>query len=246
MQILNDTSKCCIIIPCYNEASRLDVEKFTTFASVRPAIHFLFVNDGSIDNTAVILDRLSSSGSSFSFINLEINCGKAEAVRQGAKKAFTAGFEFVGFLDADLSTPLSEIDLLVGKIIESDSDIVMGCRLQRLGATIDRSNKRHYLGRVFATFASIILKMHVYDTQCGAKLFKSSQYYLFDRPFITQWLFDIEILARYRNFNGLDRSLNKISEVPLNEWKEVGGSKLKLKHLIKVPFELLKIHRQYN
>jgi hypothetical protein len=86
----------------------------------------------------------------------------------------------------------------------------------------------------------------VYDSQCGAKVFRSDVInVLFADPFVTQWLFDVEILVRLRNHLGSERFLKSAVEVPLTEWQEVGGSKLKLAHMARVPLELLRIRRKY-
>ena len=113
---------------------------------------------------------------------------------------------------------------------------------KRLGATIERKTTRHLLGRVFFTFANMIIKLPAYDTQCGAKLFRSELLFLFEEKFITKWLFDIEILGRYRNKYGIKAALDNIIEVPVNSWMEVGGSKFEFVHMLKAPFELYSIH----
>jgi len=99
-----------------------------------------------------------------------------------------------------------------------------------LGYDIERSAVRHYLGRVFATAASVILKARVYDTQCGAKLFRvgaALQAALGD-PFPDRWSFDVELLARllYPPPGVPPVAPDQIVEVPLTEWRDVGGSKL--------------------
>ena len=124
--------------------------------------------------------------------------------------------------------------------------MILCSRIKRLGASVERNRKRHILGRVFSTFASIILKLPVYDTQCGAKIVCTSVIDdAFEHTFITKWLFDIEIIARLRN-KYPEKILHILFEHPITQWKDVSGSKLKLKHMLKVPFELIKIKRKYN
>jgi hypothetical protein len=115
-----------------------------------------------------------------------------------------------------------------------------------MGATVHRNGSRHYLGRIFSTFSSMILRMPVYDSQCGAKIFSSDLHVLFTDSFLTRWLFDVELLARYRNVYGLESALKQIIEVPVQSWSEKAGSKLRFTYMLKVPFELLKIFRRYN
>jgi dolichyl-phosphate beta-glucosyltransferase len=137
--------------------------------------------------------------SHFRLIELEKDQGKAEAVRQGILNAISSGARYVGYWDADLATPLSAIpDFLDQMKRQTDLLMVVGARVQLLGRKIVRKHYRHYLGRLFATLASIILRLPVYDTQCGAKLFVTDQQvvFAFREPFLSRWVFDVEIIAR--------------------------------------------------
>ncbi len=240
--------KTIIIVPCYNEEKRLNTLAFSDFVRVYPDIDFMFVNDGSTDNTRrVIQEFCKKFPNNMFFLDLDKNSGKAEAVRKGVLKALSENkYEFIGFWDADLATPLSEISFFLEVAKKKSAKIIMGSRLQRLGSIVIRKKSRHYLGRIFSTFASIILKLPVYDTQCGAKLFHSTICDIFNESFCTKWLFDIELLARYRNTYGIEQTLVSVVEVPVNKWEEVSGSKLKLSYMLKVPFELIKIRNKYN
>jgi glycosyltransferase involved in cell wall biosynthesis len=238
--------KACIVIPCYNEALRLRLDDFEAFIKARTEIDFLFVNDGSTDSTLEVLTNFRALyPQRVQVLNLTTNSGKAEAVRRGVCEAYQRkNWEYLGFWDADLATPLHEIPNLLEQCLTKN--LAIGSRMKRLGAKIERKRWRHLLGRVFSTFASIILKLPVYDTQCGAKLFKADMGSLFESPFITKWLFDIELLARYRNTYGLEGALNDIIEVPIGAWEEKGGSKLKVSYMLKVPLELMRISKRYN
>lgn len=243
-------SKICVIIPCYNEAQRLNVDVFFKFISANSEIFsFLFVNDGSKDATLSLLEKLSANNSDNCFVlNLTKNSGKAEAVRQGINKAYEMNkYSHVAYFDADLATPLTELFLLKAITDEKPHLLMVLCsRIKRLGAKIERNKKRHILGRVFSTLSSIILNLPVYDTQCGAKLIKAEIIpQVFNEPFITSWLFDIEIIARIRNLNP-HHIESLLHEHPVTNWADIGGSKLKFKHMVKVPLELLKINRRYN
>ncbi|MDX2171848.1 MAG: glycosyltransferase family 2 protein [Bacteroidota bacterium] len=242
-------TKTCIIIPCYNEASRLKVNLFTDFLNNNKGYDILFVNDGSSDNTLDVIYKISNNYPDNCFVlNLEKNAGKAEAIRQGIlKMASSNKYKYLAYLDADLATPFSEV-LLMENIAEQNPDLwlILCSRWKRLGSNIIRKRKRHLLGRVFATFASIILKLPVYDTQCGAKLIRSDiASSIFNEPFITSWLFDIELIARIRNLNKANIE-QLLFEHAVMEWQDVEGSKLKLSHMFKVPLQLLKINRKYN
>ena len=99
-----------IVIPCFNEAKRLDLAAFEQFAAENPDANFLFVDDGSADDTRQMLDRLADRISDrASVLVLEQNSGKAEAVRRGITRALEAEPTYVGYWDADLATPLPVI-----------------------------------------------------------------------------------------------------------------------------------------
>lgn len=193
--------KASIVVPCYNEEKRLPVEKYCNFLKEVDNVSLLFVNDGSTDKTINILDILYKDfPDKCSVLQLIKNSGKAEAVRRGILEAIKSQGQYVGFWDADLSTPLGTI-LDFCKFIDEHPSIYMifGARVQLLGKTIERSKFRHYAGRVFATIISVMFNLKVYDTQCGAKLFRVTPEIsqIFQKEFLTQWIFDVEIIARW-------------------------------------------------
>ena len=237
-------SKTCIIIPCFNEEDRLPIEIFSRYIE-SSSVCFLFVDDGSTDKTADVLHDLEiKHPQSVQSVHLETNSGKAEAVRQGIMKALEwQPFEFVGYFDADLATPLNEIDH-IRHYLQQDNNytFAMGSRVKRLGSTIHRTALRHYLGRIFATTVSWMHDIPVYDSQCGAKLIESKlAKIIFNEPFISKWLFDFELILRTQQLKGLDA----IIEVPLRSWKEKKGSKINALQFLKVPRDLLKIKNKY-
>ncbi|MGL4943434.1 MAG: glycosyltransferase [Thermoguttaceae bacterium] len=244
-----------IVVPCYNEAKRLSVTAFAEFGSGQRDIGLLFVDDGSRDNTAEVLANLcQTSPDLLHTISLERNGGKAEAVRQGMLHIFNSGNampRYVGYWDADLATPLEAIPEFVATL---DSDptliLVLGARLLLLGRHIERRWIRHILGRCFATAASNLLTLPVYDTQCGAKLFRvcPAVEQLFAEKFQTRWIFDVEILARMLTQQDAEsrRALqNRLYELPLLKWCDVAGSKLKYSDFVRAVFEYATIYWHY-
>ncbi len=237
--------KICIVIPCYNEQFRLPTEEFSIGYNTFH-YYYLFVNDGSQDLTISILNEFRKEKEDrVSILDCKENCGKAEAVRKGVLAALKQqDFSVIGYLDADLATPLSEISAIVNQI-SGDIHFAFGSRIKRIGANIKRKWYRHILGRIFATIASKLLKIGVYDTQCGAKFFdKNIIENLFSEKFETKWIFDLELFFRFKNlYKNID--INSVAkEVPLENWKDVGGSKLKLTHLFKIPWELAKLWKR--
>lgn len=241
-----------MIVPCYNEAARLQQKKFLDFRMGNCDLRFLFVNDGSSDETQSVLDAMSAQGlDRIASLRLRNNVGKAEAVRQGMLHGLKDNPDFIGFLDADLATSLEELPSFC-KVMEVDPAIVlvMGARIRLLGRTIERHTARHYIGRVFATFASIALRMSVYDTQCGAKLFRRTPETssLFAQKFISRWVFDVEILARLAASNcdlGFAAEFG-ITELPLMEWRDVHGSKVKFIDGVRAYADIVRIGWRYR
>jgi glycosyltransferase involved in cell wall biosynthesis len=176
------------------------------------------------------------------------NRGKAETVRHGICTAVDREFEYVGFWDADLATPLAEIPEFMGVFAEHpELDMVFGSRVKLLGRHVERKASRHYLGRVFATFISTMLGLPIYDSQCGAKIFRvrPNTRSLFERPFLSRWVFDVEILARYLSAVGPAAATAAIYEFPLHSWVDVGGSKLKAMDFLVAFRDVLRIRRAY-
>ena len=241
-------SRAVIVVPCFNEARRLDAEAFARFAPPGHDVRFLFVDDGSTDGTREALARLAlADPSRFQVLALERNRGKAEAVRRGMLQALASGAEQAGYWDADLATPLEEIPRFMDLLDRRPGvEIVLGSRVALLGRSIERRAVRHYTGRVFATAASLALRLPVYDTQCGAKLFRNTPAVaaLFAEPFASRWIFDVEIvarLARARRGSSLPAPRDAIYELPLERWRDVGGSKIGVLDFPRAALQLIRI-----
>lgn len=239
-----------IVVPCYNESSRLPVARFEQYIQ-STATEFVFVDDGSTDTTIEILKKIElAHPDQVVVVSCGRNMGKGEAVRQGINMAFARHVDYVGFWDADLATPLEAIgDFLAEFALRSDCLMVFGARVQLLGRKIDRSVLRHYLGRVFATVASLVLRLPIYDTQCGAKLFRVTPVIvsLFATPFCSRWTFDVEIIARYiQRVGSVTTAASQIVEFPLYIWKDVAGSKVKPRHFLIALFDMFRIYLAYG
>ena len=152
-----------LVVPCFNEATRLRGDDFLRASLPGHQLHLHFVDDGSSDGTAALLASLAArSPERVSHSQLPQNRGKGEAVRAGMLTALGTGYDFVGFWDADLATPLDELSLFVDTLTaRPDIDIVIGARVALLGRRIDRKLYRHAYGRVFATAVSQLLSLEV-------------------------------------------------------------------------------------
>ena len=241
-----------IVVPCYNEADRLDLPAFRSFADTQPDIRFLFVNDGSTDLTQEVVESLRAEDpAAFDVLSLERNQGKATAVRLGLLEALASSPSVVGYWDADLSTPLDEIPRFVG-VLEAQPELiaVFGSRMRSLGRHIERRPARHYSGRLFATLAAMTLGLAVYDTQCGAKAFRATVALgdLLQSPFRSRWIFDVELIARLARHlaeDGKGGPEHRILELPLNQWCDVAGSKIGPGDGLRAFVDLWRIRRAY-
>jgi dolichyl-phosphate beta-glucosyltransferase len=243
-------SRLTLVVPCYNEERRLDAEAFRSLSIEGHTVDFLFVNDGSTDGTLRLLQSLHDSDPRrFAVLNLEQNSGKAEAVRRGFLAAMEQPADYIGFWDADLATPLAELSGFLD-ILEARPAlaIVIGARVRLLGREISRRPSRHYIGRVGATLISSSLGLAVYDTQCGAKVFRADSALrdVFSQPFLSRWIFDVEIIARYVQLLGRDAVAGAMYELPVKRWQDVTGSKVKSHDFLRALHDLWKIRRAYR
>lgn len=223
-----------LVVPCHNEAVRLDPDAFLRFASTHPGVHLVMVDDGSTDATGEVLERMRAAApASMTTLRHSPRRGKGEAVRAGILAGLARNAALVGFLDADLSTPLAAVDDFLTVLRDRPSvEFVLGSRVMLLGRDIRRKATRHYLGRVFATAVSHALDLPVYDTQCGAKILRvnAATAALFDAPFHSGWIFDVELLERYLRLpvpSGEPARRDRLYELALTTWHDRPGSKLR-------------------
>jgi dolichyl-phosphate beta-glucosyltransferase len=240
-----------LVVPCYNEAARLDPQAFLRFAATHPTVRLLMIDDGSVDATPEILAGMCTAApGSVEALQKPSRSGKAEAVRTGILAGIERGAALVGFLDADLSTPLRAIDdfltVLRGR---PELDFVLGSRVMLLGRDVKRKATRHYIGRVFATAVSHALDLPVYDTQCGAKVLRvdGATATLFHRPFRSPWIFDVELIARYLQLPvaaGEPARRDRMYELVVPAWHDIAGSKLRSSDFARAAVDLAHIWRE--
>ncbi|TDQ31080.1 response regulator [Zeaxanthinibacter enoshimensis] len=238
-----------VIIPCYNEEERLSSADFKAFTSGNLGYHLCFVNDGSTDNTLQVLEALREGNEDhISIYNCEKNGGKAEAVRLGIRHMVQdPQYDFIGYLDADLSTDFSDFDSLVQTIKKSEYKIVSGSRINRMGANISKDGARKLISKSINLIIQKILHMPFKDTQCGAKIMRRDvAQHMFTKKFITRWLFDVEIFMRMRKFYGKEQVQDLICEKPLNRWIHADGSKLSMKDSFRIVGQLAQIATHYR
>jgi len=239
-----------LVVPCFNEARRLDTEAFTGLAR-SGRLTVLFVDDGSLDSTPSVIDRMSEQCDGISALFLPHNKGKAEAVRAGLLHGLKGGAPVVGYCDADLATPPDELLRLLDTLEDHPAtEVVMGSRIARLGSTIQRSGARHVLGRIFASAASWALGVTTYDTQCGAKFFRSTPMLeaALATPFPSAWSFDVRLMDRLLRGGGPIPGLpaDSFVEVPLRSWIDVGGSKVDVSGSVKAFIDVIRMRFEHG
>jgi len=238
----------CIVIPCYNEEKGLAIQEYVHFVENNPTVLICFVNDGSTDATLEILEGLKNKyPEHVKVLSYKNNRGKAEAIRSGVhfcNENYT--FDYLAYLDADLATSLEECAAMTSNF-NNKITFVFGSRIRRIGAVIERSPFRFFAGRIIATIISHILKLNVYDTQCGCKVFtKTLAEEVFKKPFVSKWLFDVELFDRIIKFYGREVVLEKMLEVPLLRWVDRGDSKVKATYFLKLWVDLYLINKICN
>jgi len=234
-------TKTTLIVPCFNEADRFWPDEFQNLIGMSDA-HLLFVNDGSTDDTANILQAtVAEIGCKAELMTLANNGGKGEAVRLGLCQAIDQGADMIGFIDADMATSTRDVCRLLDAVRDGRADVILGSRVALLGYDIRRSPVRHYLGRVFATAAALTLGLPIYDTQCGAKFFRvtDSVKAALAEPFHSRWAFDVELIGRILVLTGPERMM----EMPLQSWHSRPGSTLSFPVMVRSFLELISIYR---
>lgn len=228
-----------LVVPCYNEADRFRPEGLRSLLA-DSRVTLRLVDDGSRDRTWDVLQGFAAENPErVTAVTLGKNRGKAEAVRAGMSGVDAP---FVGFIDADLSTSIEDTLALVDEAERTRRAAVIGSRVALSGRNILRDRRRHYSGRVFATAASLALDATIYDTQCGAKVFRNDDRFraAIGQPFASRWAFDVELLGRllFGDSRHPPLSQDEIVEVPLQRWEDVPGSKITAGDFVKTGIEL--------
>lgn len=232
-----------VVIPCYNEAERLDIAAFMAFLRDFRCVDLVFVNDGSRDATLEVLQEIHAAfPDRVDVLSLSRNSGKAEAVRQGLLHATSSDAAFVGYWDADLATPLEAIEdfARVGARYD-DIQVIYGARRMLLGHRVERTLLRRTVSRICATLARLAVRLPIGDTQCGAKLLRNSPKLVrgLETPFLGGWLFDVELFTRISEHLGT--SGTAFYEYPLAEWTEIAGSKVSGRAILRSGFSMLRL-----
>ena len=234
-----------IVVPCFNEAGRWNADYWSSMLAL-DGVRWVFVDDGSRDGTRGLIDDLAGSSSGLArAVHLDRNRGKAEAVRAGMLAALDDGSESVGFMDADGAFAVGDVERFVALMSvkrTDDVDSLWSSRVALAGRDIQRSDSRHYLGRLVATVLTLGEEYMPYDTQSGFKLYVAGDRLrrCLDEPFSTRWMFDLELYYRWRRLHG---SPMTVWEEPLQSWRDVAGSKVTGRESVRALREIVAVKR---
>ena len=235
-----------IVVPCYNEHARLPVDSFMDHLKLHPTHACCFVDDGSTDGTLGLLKQIVKECPNAFILERTANGGKANAVYHGMLYALkNIPSTYFGYMDADLATPLSFISIMENKMEKNpDAMMLFGSRQIAEKNSIERKAFRHYSGRFVSSIITWALGAKFGDTQCGAKLFSKYGVEIgFEEEFSSSWIFDVEIIKRILLKIGRENSSSHILEIPVNQWKDVGNSKVSTWYFFKMIRELMRIKR---
>jgi glycosyltransferase involved in cell wall biosynthesis len=230
-----------IIVPCYNEELRFDLNYFKSLNKklLKYGVELVFVNDGSTDGTLDILKQVSFKPR---ILNLKKNVGKAEAIRKAMIQEIKINNKILfGYLDSDAAFDSNDISTFVNNFISNKKlqnyKILSAARVKLAGISIKRKTYRHVIGRLISTILNLGFENKVYDPQSGFKLFRRSNELIeaFAQPFATRWFIDMEIMNHYKYHE------NSIIEMPVSSWVDTPGSKIVIKEYFRIFFELTKI-----
>ena len=167
---VDDEPSLSIVIPAYNESSRIDtcLEKVLAYAAERPcSTEVVLVDDGSSDDTLARARSFVTTSPRLRIL-AEPHRGKAAAVEAGI---LAATGRIILFMDADLATPLSHTEDLVRRI-EAGADVAIGSREGAGARRVGEPLHRHLMGRIFNLIVQVLLLPGIEDTQCGFKAFR--------------------------------------------------------------------------
>jgi dolichyl-phosphate beta-glucosyltransferase len=235
-----------LVIPFFNERSRLKVELLTELSQRAGAsLDIYLVDDGSTDGYGSEI-RVSASIlklNNVQVISSKINLGKAEAIRFGANKIVLANYKIFGIADADFSANPEEIMRLAEIAMVASDTLVFGARVDIGTNLIETSSFRYAQGLLFNKLVTFILGYKFLDSQCGLKFFpvNTELVHAFERPFINRWLFDLEILLRLNKFE-----VSSMNEVVLHKWTHTKESKTSFRDLGPILVSLILLRLRYG
>jgi dolichyl-phosphate beta-glucosyltransferase len=170
--VAGEAPKLSVVVPCYNEEQRLPrtIEQIERYLDARGVSYeLILVDDGSADRTRRVMDEAAARNKAVRIVALPENRGKGRALAEGVK---VSRGEEVLVTDADLSTPIDELEKLEGALA-AGAGVAIASRAVR-GSRVELSQPfyRVLMGKVFNLIVQVVLLPGIWDTQCGFKLFR--------------------------------------------------------------------------
>lgn len=226
---MTGSKRLLIVIPCFHESERLPtfLDDLCRQWPASPATSILVVDDGSSPDEwerlqRLVMEKRLEYPQVREPLRLSQNIGKGGTVYAGWSKH--EGEEWLAFVDADGACPAYEVRRLAEIALrpESSADAIFASRVLMLGRKVERKWSRHLIGRVYATLVSELLKIPVYDSQCGLKFVRRSSFEAVqDRLKVMGFAFDVELLTLLLDSGQI------VQEQPI-DWHEVSGGKIHL------------------
>ena len=229
-------NKILMIVPCFNEEKRFNIAYWKEIINEIGTVDFLFIDDGSSDSTFMKIKELSTLTNCYSQKN-DINSGKGKTLNNAFSSAVDQNYKIIGFIDSDGAFKLADIKRIITLaeqlIFNKKFEAVFSSRINLAGRSIKRKRLRHYISRAIYTILNFIVKMPLYDTQSGFKLYENSLEWrkVFKEEFKTRWFFDIETLTLFRKLHNRD---SRTWEEPLDNWSDVPGSNLNKGNVLRI------------
>jgi dolichyl-phosphate beta-glucosyltransferase len=211
-----------VVVPAYDEEERIgpSLAAIGSYLGSKPfSSEVIVVDDGSGDRTAEVARDILRSVPRGRIMSREENVGKGHSVREGV---LAAAGEVILFSDADLSTPITELDKFLPRLERGD-DVVIGSRaLADSVIEVRQSRPRETMGKAFNLLVRMLVLRGFRDTQCGFKAFRrAAAMDLFSRLRTTGFAFDVEILMLARRLG------YRVAEVPV-VWRNSPSSRVRL------------------
>ena len=211
-----------IVVPVYNEHARLErsLTSLLSFCDRHGAADVVVVNDGSTDDSVAIATRFARQDARVRVIDEDGHQGKGATVRRGM---LAATGDWILFTDADLSTPLEEVDKLFRAVDQFTAVGAIGSRaVDRSLVGVHQARVREWSGRFFNVLMRLMVGLSFRDTQCGFKLYRrDAAGAIFSRQRLPGFAFDVEDLFIAARLN------LRIVEVPVR-WNDAGASSVTL------------------
>lgn len=235
--VYTPTATLSVVIPCYNEESRLSPLFSLIRANIERDWEWIFVDDGSTDNTnALVSEFIKLAPAKIRLVSIQPNSGKGRAVREGL---LAAHGHLVGYVDADLAaSPLEFATFVDDSQLRAGAELILGIRVKTHDDRVKRLLYRHLMGRAFQTYVSLITGLTVYDTQCGFKLMAGHRAHeLAAKMQCDGFAFDVELIML------ADRAGMHIREEMI-PWEEKGDTKVRPWHIVHMAADIWRIRRR--